>query len=140
MSAIEQDRGPLPLTTRRRQGVGRWALPLIRHEEILLFALFLIVSGFFAVAVPAAREPGTYLDLLRDVSPNLIAAIGVTLLLLAGQFDLSVGSMLAFTGVVTVWTFNATDNMWAGIVAGLLCGPLIGAINGYLVTVQGMNS
>ena len=64
----------------------------------------------------------------------------MTLLLLAGDFDLSVGSMLAFTGVVTVWTFNATDNMWVGILAGLLTGPLIGAINGYLVTVQGMNS
>ncbi len=102
--------------------------------------MFLIVSGFFAVAVPAAREPGTYLDLLRDVSPNLIAAIGVTLLLLAGQFDLSVGSMLAVTGVVTVSVFNLTDNMWLGIIAGLLTGPLVGAINGYLVTVQGMSS
>jgi ribose/xylose/arabinose/galactoside ABC-type transport system permease subunit len=48
--------------------------------------------------------------------------------------------MLAFTGVVTVETFNATDNMWLGILAGLLTGPLVGAINGYLVTVQGMNS
>ncbi|MGH2616358.1 MAG: ABC transporter permease [Thermomicrobiales bacterium] len=140
MSAIEHDRGPLPLATRRPQGLSRMLLPIIRHEEVLLFALFLLVAGFFAVAVPSARTGGTYLDLLRDVSPNLIAAIGVTLLLLSGQFDLSVGSMLAFTGVVTVWTFNATDSMWAGIVAGLLTGPLVGAINGLLVTAQGMNS
>jgi ribose transport system permease protein len=41
---------------------------------------------------------------------------------------------------VTVSTFNATDNMWLGMLAGLLTGPLVGAINGYLVTVQGMNS
>ena len=34
--------------------------------------------------------------------------------------------MLAFTGVVTVSTFNATDNMWLGILAGLLTGPLVG--------------
>ncbi len=140
MSAIEQDRTPHALAPRRSAGIDRWALPLIRHEEILLFVLFLIVCGFFALAVPAARQPGTYLDLLRDVSPNLIAAIGVTLLLLAGQFDLSVGSMLAFTGVATVSTFNATGNMWLGILAGLLTGPLVGAINGYLVTVQGMSS
>lgn len=140
MSAIEQNRAPGAIAPRRSAGIGRWALPLIRHEEVLLFALFLIVCGFFALAVPAARQPGTYLDLLRDVSPNLIAAIGLTLLLLAGQFDLSVGSMLAFTGVATVSTFNATGNMWLGILAGLLTGPLIGAINGYLVTVQGMSS
>ncbi len=140
MSAIEHDHGPLPLAKRQPRGLSRLMLPVIRHEEVLLFGLFLLVALFFALAVPSSRGSGTYLDLLRDVSPNLIAAIGVTLLLLSGDFDLSVGSMLAFTGVVTVWTFNATDSMWAGIAAGLLSGPLIGAINGYLVTVQGMNS
>ena len=44
----------------------------------------------------------------------------MTLLLISGEFDLSVGSMLAFTGVVTVSTFNATDYMWLGI-AGRVC-------------------
>ena len=140
MSTVEHDRGPFPLARRQSRGFSRRLLPVIRHEEVVLFGLFLLVAAFFALAVPSSRGSGTYLDLLRDVSPNLIAAIGVTLLLLSGDFDLSVGSMLAFAGVVTVWTFNATDSMWAGIAAGLLCGPLIGAINGYLVTVQGMNS
>ncbi|HLL49127.1 MAG TPA: ABC transporter permease, partial [Thermomicrobiales bacterium] len=140
MSAIEQDRAAPVLATRQPGALSRFLLPVIRHEEIALFGLFLLVAAFFAVAVPSARTSGTYLDLLRDVSPNLIAAIGVTLLLLSGEFDLSVGAMLAFTGVVTVSTFNATDNMWMGIIAGLLTGPLIGAINGYLVTVQGMSS
>lgn len=139
MAAIERDRGA-PLPTGQPNRLSRALLPLIRHEEVLLFALFLLVAAFFAIVVPSARSPGTYLDLLRDVSPNLIAAIGMTLLLLSGEFDLSVGSMLAFTGVVTVSTFNATGNMWLGIIAGLLTGPLVGAVNGYLVTVQGMSS
>jgi ribose transport system permease protein len=139
MAAIEQDRSA-PAARRPSQGVSRLLLPLIRHEEVLLFTLFLLVAAFFAITVPSARSGSTYLDLLRDVAPNLIAAIGMTLLLISGQFDLSVGSMLAFTGVVTVTTFNATDNMWLGILAGLLTGPLVGAINGYLVTVQGMSS
>jgi ribose/xylose/arabinose/galactoside ABC-type transport system permease subunit len=139
VAAIEQDRSA-PLTVRPSNAPPRWLVSLIRHEEVLLFAVFLLVAAFFAITVPAARSGTTYLDLLRDVSPNLIAAIGVALLLISGEFDLSVGSMLAFTGVVTVSTFNATDNMWLGILAGLLTGPLVGAINGYLVTVQGMNS
>src|SRR3954447_17761157 len=139
MAAIEQD---LSAHTRggRREAGGRWLIPLIRHEEVWLFAICLIVSAFFAITVPAARSGTTYLDLLRDVSPNLIAAIGVTLLLISGQFGLSLGWMLAFTGVVAVSTFNATGSMWLGILAGLLTGPPVGAINGYLVTVQGMNS
>jgi ribose transport system permease protein len=137
MAAITPHPSPV---TRHPSPQTNVLLPLLRHEEVLLFTLFLLVAGFFAIAVPSARTSSTYLDLLRDVSPNLIAAIGMTLLLIAGEFDLSVGSMLAFTGVVTVSTFNATDNMWLGIIAGLLTGPLVGAINGYLVTVQGMSS
>lgn len=140
MAAIHPDRSAAAPSAGGGGGIRRRLLPAVRHEEIALLGLFLLVAAFFAVAVPSARSGGTYLDLLRDAAPNLIAAIGVTLLLLAGEFDLSVGSMLAFTGVVTVSTFNATDSMWLGIVAGLLTGPLVGAINGYLVTVQGMNS
>ncbi len=124
----------------RRPAWHRFAVPVARHEEVSLLALFLVVCAFFVAVESGARNGGTYLDLLRDASPNLIAAVGLTLLLLCGEFDLSIGAMLAFTGVATVTVFNATDNMWLGIVAGLLTGPLIGFINGYLVTVQGMNS
>jgi ribose/xylose/arabinose/galactoside ABC-type transport system permease subunit len=60
--------------------------------------------------------------------------------MLAGEFDLSIGAMLALTGVVTVTVSNVTGNMWIGILAGLLMGPLIGSINGYLVTRQKMPS
>jgi ribose/xylose/arabinose/galactoside ABC-type transport system permease subunit len=139
MAAIEQDRSA-PLAARPSGVPHRWLLSFIRHEEVLLFTIFLLVALFFSITVPAARSGTTYLDLVRDASPTLIAAIGMTLLLISGEFDLSVGAMLAFTGIVTVSTFNATGNMWLGILAGLLTGPLVGAINGYLVTVQGMNS
>lgn len=139
MAAIERDRVP-PGAAKEQSSGNRLLLSFIEHEEVLLLTLFLLVAAFFALAVPSARSGSTYLDLLRDVSPNLIAAVGVTLLLLAGEFDLSVGAMLAFTGVVTVSTFNATGNMWLGILAGILTGPFVGAINGYLVTVQGMSS
>ncbi|MBA3642805.1 MAG: ABC transporter permease [Chloroflexia bacterium] len=140
MEALGDDSRLAGATLNRRPAWQRWLVPLARHEEVSLFVLFLVVSGFFAVLEPGARRGGTYLDLLRDASPNLIAAVGLTLLLLCGEFDLSIGAMLAFTGVVTVSVFNATDNMWLGILAGLLTGPLVGFINGYLVTFQGMNS
>ena len=140
MAVASDSRGLDASTTDRRPAGWRRAAGLARHEELSLAILFLIVVAFFVIVESSARSGGTYLGLLRDVSPNLIAGIGIALLLLSGEFDLSIGSMLAFTGVVTVATFNVTDNMWLGILAGLLTGPFIGAINGYLVTVQGMNS
>lgn len=113
---------------------------LIGYEEFGLTLLLIAVILFFALAVPTAREARVYLDLLREVSPNLIAVVGVTLLLVAGELDISIGSMLAVTGLATVATFNLTGNMWIGILVGLLTGPIVGAINGYLVTAQRMNS
>lgn len=113
---------------------------LLGNEAVLLAILVLALIAFLMVAVPTARQPRTYFDLLREISPNLIAGVGVALLMLAAEFDLSIGAMLAFTGVVTVSTFNATGSMWLGILAGFLTGPLIGAINGFLVTKQRMPS
>ena len=140
MAAVEGRPGVGAVSPERPVEWKRRLARLTRNEELTLAVLFLAVVGFFLIVEPTSRSTATFFDLLRDTSPNLIAAVGVTLLLLAGEFDLSIGSMLAFTGVATVWTFNAADNMWLGILVGLLTGPLVGAINGYLVTVQGMNS
>ncbi|MBC7809862.1 MAG: ABC transporter permease, partial [Burkholderiales bacterium] len=113
---------------------------LARQTEVGLLVLLLVVIGFFVLQVPAASESRMYLDLMREMSPYLIASIGITMLMIAGELDLSIGAMLALTGVVTVSVFNSTGNMWLGILMGLLTGPLIGMVNGYLVTKQGMSS
>jgi ribose/xylose/arabinose/galactoside ABC-type transport system permease subunit len=111
-----------------------------RYEDLSLLLFLGVVVGFFMVFEPSVRQTEVYWDLLRQISPYLICGVGMTLLLLSGELDLTIGSMLALTGVVTVDVFNRTDNMWAGIFAGLLMGPIVGMIIGYLVTVQRMNS
>ncbi len=116
--------------------ISRWLLT----REAGLLILLLAVVVLFWILEPSTRQQRVYWDLLREISPNLIAAIGVTMLMLAGEFDLSIGSMLAVTSVTTVVVFNGTDNMWLGIIAGLATGPIVGGIHGYLVTRQKMNS
>jgi ribose transport system permease protein len=111
-----------------------------RYEDLSLVVFLGLVVAFFMILEPSSRQTAVYWDLLRQISPYLICGVGMTLLLLAGELDLTIGSMLAFTGVVTVDVFNRSDNMWIGIVVGLLTGPLVGIIIGYLVTVQRMDS
>ena len=86
------------------------------------------------------RKSTVYWDLLREVSPTMVAAVGITMLLLSGEFDLTIGSMLALTSVVILDTFNRTDSMWLGIAAGLFTGVVIGVLSGTLVTIVGMES
>ncbi|MBC7812656.1 MAG: hypothetical protein H7175_15985, partial [Burkholderiales bacterium] len=91
---------------------------LARQTEVGLLVLLLVVIGFFVLQVPAASESRMYLDLMREMSPYLIASIGITMLMIAGELDLSIGAMLALTGIVTVSVFNSTGNMWLGILMG----------------------
>ena len=123
-----------PKSTKNRK--PWWKRYLLANESVLLGILVLALIIILTIVVPTARQSRIYFDLLREISPNLVAAVGVALLMLAGEFDLSIGAMLALTGVVTVTAFNVTGNMWIGILAGLLTGPIIGSINGYLVTRQ----
>jgi ribose/xylose/arabinose/galactoside ABC-type transport system permease subunit len=118
----------------------RWLAWWSRNEEWSLVLFLGLIVGFFLAVEPSTRQGRIYWDLLREVTPTLICAVGITMLLLSGEFDLTIGSMLAFTGVATVDAFNRTDSMWLGIMIGLMTGPLIGSINGFLVTVIGMES
>ncbi|MCA9858223.1 MAG: ABC transporter permease [Thermomicrobiales bacterium] len=123
-----------------RQGWKRYAAFWARNEELSLLLILAIVVGFFLYAEPSSRQRKVYWDLLWEVSPTLIAAVGIAMLMLAAQFDLSIGSMLAFTGVATVTAMNKTDSMWLGILVGLATGLLIGCLNGFLVTYVRMQS
>lgn len=126
--------------TGREGGVQRWRAIWARNEALSLVIFLGFVIALFLVIEPTMRKSTVYWDLLREVSPTMVAAVGITLLLLSGEFDLTVGSMLALTGVVIIDTFNRTDNMWAGIFAGLATGIIIGLINGTFVTIIGMES
>jgi ribose/xylose/arabinose/galactoside ABC-type transport system permease subunit len=119
-----------------KRRVGRIA----RYEELSLVVLLAMVVGLFLIIEPSTRQSRVYWDLLREVSPYLIVGVGMTLLLFSGQLDLSVGAVLAFSGIVTIDTFNRTDSMWAGIAAGLASGVLVGIINGAMVTYLRMDS
>ena len=61
-------------------------------------------------------------------------------LLISGVFDLSVGSVMCFGGLVTAICFNAGFPTPAAVATGILSGALIGFLNGFLVEVAGINA
>lgn len=75
----------------------------------------------------------------------LIATVGMvscTMLfcLAAGDFDLSVGSVLALGGVVAVIVSNNTGNMLLAVLAAIAVGVLVGLVNGYIIAGIGINA
>ena len=77
------------------------------------------------------------ISVILRTSPELgIIAIGVTLLMVCQEFDLSVGSVLAFSSMVMVWSHTSWGlHPLAALVLTLIVGSLIGALNG-LITVK----
>jgi ribose transport system permease protein len=103
-----------------------------------LVVLLLVLGLFFAIRSPFFLNYDNFLNILTAAAIAGIIAAPATLLLVAGQFDLSVGSALTFCGVVMAYV-TERNGIFAGILATLAAGLLIGAINGTLVTVIGVN-
>ena len=79
----------------------------------------------------------SYRNLMAQASSQAMKGfilIGVLLLLVTGDFDLSVGAGMALVGVCMAWVMAHTHNLFLGIMTGLGVGLTIGFINGFLVT------
>src|SRR5699024_3980265 len=77
------------------------------------------------------------LNVLRQTSTNMFIAIGMTLVIILAGIDLSVGSVIAVSGVVTGGLIDFSGvPMWIAVLAGLLVGVLFGLINGYFTAYK----
>ncbi len=100
-------------------------LPLLIAVAVLL--------GLFRLWVPNFLHPINLLDLAQQISINAILAYGMTLVILSGGIDLSVGALLALVGTSTVYflTTGLTGlGLWLAVPAGLAVAALLGLMNG----------
>ena len=116
-------------------GKARWKFPEVGVLVLVLIALCV----YFSVASPYFFASGNLISILEASAITGIIAIPGTMLLIAGQFDLSVGSATAFCGVVMASLIGDHGALIAVLVA-LAAGLLIGLFNGFLVTVVGVNA
>ncbi len=109
----------------------RSIFPLLGAIALLLvtFALWVPHGLFFTV--------GNLLDLAQQVSVNAILAFGLTLVILTGGIDLSVGAVVALAGVVSV-SLLGTAGPVVGIAAGLGTAVLLGLGNGFCAATTAM--
>lgn len=118
------------------------------NETLITFLMIAVLVALFAVAtvfVPNFYQPRNILNLITNNWYIVILGIGVTFLLITGNFDLSVGGVIALAGVLSVYfsqAANVSQNELAnglGLPYGLaiflaLCGAMsIGAINAFFV-------
>ena len=99
----------------------------------ILIALIALVA-VLSVLTPAFFTPYNMLNVLQQTSINAILAMGMTFVVITGGIDLSIGSIIAFTGIIMGELMKRNCPSGIIIVAGLVIGCCLGAVNGFLVS------
>lgn len=107
----------------------------IRLSTISVFLILAVEIVIFAVTSDNFFSVSNLLSVGRQVSTTGIAAVGMTMLLLVGGIDISVGTMCAFTGVVcTKLIVEGQMPIWQAVIITLMVGALCGCVNGFMCT------
>jgi ribose/xylose/arabinose/galactoside ABC-type transport system permease subunit len=106
---------------------------------LVLVATMVVMFIFFSIRSPYFLNISNMLNLLQQVCVLGIVSAGITLIILAGSLDLSVGSMLALSGIFAAWFIQQTGSGTIGFFGGILVGTLAGAINATMINVLKMN-
>lgn len=135
--AAGQARSADPAATARDERLRRVSLlaRLMRRPELGAVAGLVLVTIFFALtANPAMFTLAGLMTVLSPAGQLGILAIAAALLMIGGEFDLSIGSMIAFAGLVFGALIVVGDlPLLAAIVATFVFAGLMGAVNGQIV-------
>lgn len=113
------------------RGGVRWegALVLVLVAEIVALGLI----------NPKIIQPDRLMSATADFVWIGIVALPLAIVMITGGIDISIGSMISLTSIVTGITFHATENIWLGMIIGLLAGVLAGLINGIAIIITGVH-
>lgn len=107
----------------------------VSYNSVAIFLLLLIAATFFV-----GKFDRNYSTVLVESSFYGCIAIGLGLVMITGNIDLSVGFQAATSAVITVLMVQATGSVPLAIAVALLAGVIMGAINGFVVTKLGISA
>jgi len=112
---------------------------LLLGEQGLL-VIFVIAFAVVSVFVPSFLTERNMLGLFQSVVTIGIVSCTMMFCLASRDFDLSVGSIVAFTGMVAVMASNASGSIVIGLIAALACGTFVGFVNGTIIAKLRINA
>jgi ribose transport system permease protein len=140
---LESQPGVAPPAPRRsRADVWR---ELMRFQRVFALLLMIAALSVYPGVSDTFLSRDNALNVLRQISINLCVSLGMTLVILSGGIDLSVGSVLAFAGVVGAASLKHGLELPAfgvalqfttlgAIIAGVGVGAMLGGFNGWVIT------
>ncbi|MEN8907823.1 MAG: ABC transporter permease [Clostridiales bacterium] len=112
-------------------------LSAIREMTVLISIIF--ISIILAIASPHFITKDNLISTTIGLSSDVIIVIGVTIVLISGGLDLSVGSIMSLSGITCGMLYLYGVNIWIACIISILIGTSFGFINGYFIGKIGLN-
>jgi simple sugar transport system permease protein len=114
---------------------------VLRIEGLRITGVLLLLVAAFMVSAPEVfLSYRIYMSFLATVPPMLVVAVALTLVIAAGEIDLSFPSVIALSGWLLGYSIHELGSPWLGLVLAILGGALVGYVNGFLVARVGIPS
>lgn len=123
----------------------RFTWPFRRHlhylESLPIIVVFFALIGVYIIFAPSVflRWP-IYNSFLITIPPMLILALGLTIVIAAGEIDLSFPAAISFSGFLFAYCSHDLGMPWLGFIAAIAGGALVGIVNGWLIALIGIPS
>jgi ribose transport system permease protein len=111
---------------------------LMTRQTFWVFIAAVLAFLYVSYASPSFLTPGNIFNVFRNFAFVGIIALGMTAVIITGGIDLSVGSVLCLTGMVTGMMMAADYSIWIAVPAGLGAALLAGGTSGVLIAYVGM--
>lgn len=104
-------------------------------RELLLVGVVLLLCVVWTIMNPMFLSFNNFTNILRQASYTAIAAVGMTMVIIIGEIDLSAGSLVCASGLVGAMVCKNTNSVFFAVLAAVLTGALVGTCNGILCAV-----
>ena len=122
-------------------GFGKKVKNMLSGPLIGTVAMILIMSAVFTIFAPRYLSLANMIDILRTISIRFIISLAMGIVIASGGFDLSVGHVAGFSGLITAYMLvNLKINIPLSILGGFSVGTLLGSVNGVIVGWLGVSS
>ena len=114
---------------------------LLARPEVGALVAAIVIFIFFLIVAPAFRSADSFFTVLYQASTIGIVAVGVGMLMIGGEFDLSAGVTVTAAGLFNaMFCYELGINLLVGAALSLVFCLLVGFVNGYLVMRTGIPS
>jgi len=117
---------------------AEWLRWLTSSQAFWVLVAIVVACVFLSLATNSFATPNNLFNITRNFTFIAVIALGMTIVIITGGIDLSVGSVLCLCSMILAVVMHAGYGMMAGIAASLACALAIGAFNGVVIAYVGI--